>query len=149
MGKLEDMERAREQAHRRQKKEKKRQREAGKDEVVRDEVDEPKVQKDGTEDIPKSQDLERQQGVPEEQTYPINRKSASHLLVQVPTPPRQPIDSDTDVGPRQEAPNHQEGDSDKRNTLSSVTSPVLPMFSTGPRLTQGRYLVCFLAILKF
>ena len=143
MGKLEDMERERDYAYRRQKKEKQRERERGKDEVVKEKVEEVKVQDVEKEIISESHDPNRQQEVPEEKPHFVNRKSVSHLHIQVPTSSGQPIDSDADVGPRQEAlkMNHQDSDSDKGNILSSVTSPVLPMFSTGPRLTQGKCLV--------
>jgi serine/threonine-protein kinase GIN4 len=142
MGRLNDMERERDDAYKRQKKEKKRQKETGKDIVVKEdaaEVEEPNV---GKENISESHDLDRlHQEVPEKKPRLVNRKSPSHLHIQIPGSSRQPIDGDADVGPRQEAPkmNHQDDDSD--NIFTSVTSPVLPMFSTGPRLTQGQCIV--------
>jgi len=140
MAMLEDMERESDSAYKRKKKEKKRQRETGDGGDVERKVEEVKVRNVREEDISQSQDVRLQQEVPEENPRPVNRKSASHLQIRIPASSKQPIDGDTDVGPRQEASKMKDGDSDKGNTLSSVMSPVLPMFSTGPRLTQGKCL---------
>jgi hypothetical protein len=146
MSRLEDMERERDHAYKRQRKEKKR----AKEEVVNESVEEERMQNVGNEKVSESHDLDRlQQEDPEEEARLIHRKSASHLHIQIPAPSKRLIEDDDDVVPRQEAPrpNHQGGDSDKGNTFSSVTSPVLPMFSTGPRLTQGRCLAFCVAVL--
>lgn len=148
IGRLEDIEKERDYAYKRQKKEKKRQGETGNDEVVEEKVEEVKVRNVKEENISESHDVRLQQGVSEEKPRPVNRKSASHLQIQIPASSRQPIDGDDDVGPRQEAPKMKDGDSDKGNTFSSVMSPVLPMFSTGPRLTQGKCLFSVWPYLK-
>jgi hypothetical protein len=135
IGRLEDMEREREKAYKR--KEKKRQKGQEKDGVVTAKGEE---ENDNTS---VSDDLHRpQREVSEEKPRVINRKSASQLHIQIPPSSTQSIDDGANVGPRREAPtaNHHDNDSEKWNLISSASSPVLPMFSTGPRLTQGKCL---------
>lgn len=148
MGRLEDME----NTYKAQKKEKKRQKEREKDAAVKERAEEQRVQNVenvAKENVADTGDLDRrEQEVPEERPRIIDRKSASHLHIQVPASSTEPIDENANAEPRQEAWKTNHPDSgNSENIFSSATSPVLPMFSTGPRLTQGEHLAFCMTML--
>lgn len=122
MGRLQDLERERDNVHKRERKRRER------DEVVVKE-------KEG-------RPHNRGSHNPDQQQHDALKEKC---LPQIPLSSTQSTNDGVDIGPRWEAPKaHQDIDSDINkgiNVPSSAMSPVLPMFSTGPRLTQGMYLV--------
>jgi len=134
MGRLEDLERQRDDLHSRQKKEKKRRKEKEGDE---NNDDEPQQQEQL---VPGRTSIEQADHPAEKRL--IDRKSASHLHIEIPNArsfeqTNVTNSGDTDLSKDNRKTNN-DRDSDKENIFSSATSPVLPMFRTGPPLSQGK-----------
>ena len=145
MERLEDLERHRDELHSRQKKEKKRRKE--KEEKEKDD-DEPQQEKEERL-VPKRTSIELAADQPSEKRL-IDRKSASHLHIHIPNvrPIEQTnVNNSADAGPsKDKRKTNNDHDTDKENIFSSATSPVLPMFRTGPPLTQGKLLSTLVGI---
>lgn len=131
MARLDELERQGDEVHNRQKKEKKRRQERH--------DDEPQQEKEERV-VPERTSIE-QADQPSERRL-IDRKSASHLHIQIPnvrSSEQTYIENGADAGlSKDKRKTYNDRDTDKENIFSSATSPVLPMFRTGPPLTQGK-----------
>lgn len=150
MTRLEEMERERDELHKRQKKEKKKQKQKVREEAVekeREEQDTQLQQQLQPQEV-EQEDTERRsedQKEPEQKARIIERRSASHLYIGIPgtttLSERTNTTNDTAFSRKKESKtiHIKDWEFDKENICSSSTSPILPMFRTGPPLTQGEY----------